>query len=92
MVSPSNTTSPEVGGNKPLIRLKNVVLPAPFGPITARSSPARISNETPSTAFSVPKWRETLRICRNGAAADRRRGRRRSLAGWRPLIAPRPGG
>ena len=24
---------PEVGGKKPLIRLKNVVLPAPFGPM-----------------------------------------------------------
>ena len=31
--------SPVVGGKKPEIMLKNVVLPAPFGPMMARSSP-----------------------------------------------------
>ena len=36
---PSNRMRPDVGGKKPLIRLKNVVLPAPLGPMTARSSP-----------------------------------------------------
>ena len=30
---------PEVGGKNPLIRLKKVVLPAPFGPMIARNSP-----------------------------------------------------
>ena len=38
-VSPSSTISPAVGGKNPLIMLKKVVLPAPFGPMTARSSP-----------------------------------------------------
>ena len=31
--------SPDVGGKKPEIVLKNVVLPAPLGPMIARSSP-----------------------------------------------------
>src|SRR6185437_14764790 len=65
MFSPSNVTLPAVGGKKPLMRLKKVVLPAPFGPITARSSPAFMSNVTPSTAFNVPKWRDTLSIRKN---------------------------
>ena len=39
MSSPSSSTSPASGGNAPLIRLKNVLLPAPFGPIIAESEP-----------------------------------------------------
>ena len=39
MSCPSNMMVPAVGGKKPLIRLKKVVLPAPFGPMMARSSP-----------------------------------------------------
>ena len=42
----SNTIDPEVGGKKPLIMLKKVVLPAPLGPITARSSPGSTVIET----------------------------------------------
>ena len=37
-VSPSNTISPAVGSKNPEIMLKNVVLPAPLGPMMARSS------------------------------------------------------
>ncbi len=76
MSSPSKITLPAVGGKKPLMRLKKVVLPAPFGPITARISPARISNETPSTAFRLPKWRDTFSIRRNGRSRGRVRRRR----------------
>jgi len=36
---------------KPLIKLKKVVLPAPLGPITARSSPGSTVRETPLTAI-----------------------------------------
>ena len=38
---PSNTISPAVGAKNPEIMLKNVVLPAPLGPMMARSSPGR---------------------------------------------------
>ena len=40
---PSNTISPELTGNTPVIKLNNVVLPAPFGPIKARQSPCPTS-------------------------------------------------
>src|SRR5215468_3797838 len=36
------------------------VLPAPFGPMMARISPLRISNETPVTAFTPPKASDTF--------------------------------
>ena len=49
-----------VGGKKPLIRLKKVVLPAPFGPITARSSPGSTVIDTSSTATRLPKRRDTF--------------------------------
>ena len=55
MSSPSNTIRPEVGVRNPLIRLKNVVLPAPLGPMTARSSPGSTRIDTSSTATRLPK-------------------------------------
>src|SRR5262249_49226126 len=36
------------------------VLPAPFGPIMARISPLRMSNETPATALTPPKASDTF--------------------------------
>ena len=60
MSRPSNRIRPAVGGKKPLIRLKNVVLPAPLGPMTARSSPGSTSIDTWSTATRLPKWRDTF--------------------------------
>ena len=46
----------------PVIRLKNVLLPAPFGPITAVSEPSAKSSETSSVAFTPPKDFARLRI------------------------------
>ncbi len=40
--------------------LKNVVLPAPFGPITARNSPGSTVIDTLSTAIRLPKCLETF--------------------------------
>ena len=54
---PWNKMRPEVGGKNPLIRLKNVVLPAPLGPMMARSSPGGTVSETESTATRLPKCR-----------------------------------
>ena len=39
MSDPRKLIEPSVGRTSPLIRLNSVVLPAPFGPITARRSP-----------------------------------------------------
>ena len=40
MSRPSNTILPDVGGTSQVSILKKVVLPAPFGPMMPRSSPA----------------------------------------------------
>ena len=60
MSSPSKKMRPELGRRNPLIRLKNVVLPAPLGPMIARSSPSSTVIDTLLTAIRLPKWRDTL--------------------------------
>ena len=64
MSCPSKKMDPLVGGKSPLMRLKNVVLPAPFGPITARSSPGSTAKETSLIATRLPKARVTPRASR----------------------------
>ncbi len=56
-----NRMAPESGASWPLIMLKQVDLPAPFGPIMARNSPRPISNETSLTARTPPKALDTER-------------------------------
>src|SRR5579864_2281538 len=58
MSAPRNRTRPAVGARNPVTRLKSVVLPAPFGPISPTISPSRTVNETPSTARSPPNVRD----------------------------------
>src|SRR5262249_9473336 len=41
----------------PLTQLSTLVLPAPFGPISANSSPAATASETPSSTVRPPKRR-----------------------------------
>ena len=48
-------TRPEVGGSRPAMTLKSVVLPAPFGPISPVIEPVSIFKEAPSTAWKPPK-------------------------------------
>ena len=55
MFLPSNRISPESGASWPLIMLKQVDLPAPFGPIMARNSPCSTSKLTSLTARTPPK-------------------------------------
>ena len=43
-----------------LIRLKSVVLPAPFGPMMVNTSPSFTSKPTPSTALTPPKAIEKI--------------------------------
>ena len=42
MDSPSNSMSPDVGSSMPVSWLKNVVLPAPFGPMIDTIAPRGI--------------------------------------------------
>ena len=55
------------------MRLKKVVLPAPLGPITARSSPGSTVIDTSSTATRLPKWRETFSTSQQAHGAALRR-------------------
>src|SRR2546430_1778589 len=54
ILSPSNRTNPPVGLRNPVISLKRVLFPAPFGPIMLRISPRLTLKLTWSTAVSPP--------------------------------------
>ena len=55
--TPSSTTRPEDGLSAPVIRLTSVVLPAPFGPISARRAPRSSVRLTSRVTRSAPKLR-----------------------------------
>src|SRR5215475_10795608 len=57
---PAKRMVPRSGLRKPEARLKTVVLPAPFGPITAVIEPSATAKEAPSTAATPPKALPTL--------------------------------
>src|SRR6266849_9518950 len=52
---PSKMMRPDVGVSCPVSRLKNVVLPAPLGPITECRAPSWTSRVTALTAVRAPK-------------------------------------
>ena len=51
---PSSAITPEVGAMSPAMQRIRVLLPAPFSPASATSSPARTVRSTPSRAVSGP--------------------------------------
>src|SRR5438552_3914036 len=51
----SSTTVPAAGSSSPVIALKVVVLPAPFGPMSPVMQSASTSRSTSLTALSPPK-------------------------------------
>src|SRR6266851_4083510 len=57
---------PAVGGRKPLRRLKQVVFPAPFGPMSPTISPSSTARSTRLTAASPPKY--FVRFCASNNA------------------------
>src|SRR5436309_9907659 len=59
MRRPRHRTSPASARSWPVRMLKNVDLPAPFGPMSARISPRASANDTPSTARTPPNARRT---------------------------------
>src|SRR6266545_3131770 len=54
---PLSRMRPESGFNAPVTRLKNVLLPAPLGPITAVSDPSAKFNVISSAALTPPNVR-----------------------------------
>src|SRR5262249_31424291 len=84
MFSPSKTIEPRVGRRKPLRRLKQVVFPAPLGPISPTISPLSTLSSTSLTAAKPPKSRVSPWVSRS-ATRSGRRARRRNRGG-----PPRP--
>src|SRR6185436_9643862 len=66
MSSPAKWICPASGRSSPESCLMNVVLPAPFGPITACVSPARTSKSTESVATSAPNVLPSFRTSSRG--------------------------
>ena len=71
MRRPANRALPPSARSSPLIRLKVVVFPAPFGPIRLTNSPSATSRSSAATATTPPKCRVKPRICSRGATLDR---------------------
>src|SRR5215216_2639675 len=65
---PSNRMRPELGASSPVSWPISVVLPAPFGPMIACSSPRGTSSEIWSEATTPPKRFVSPSICSNGSA------------------------
>src|SRR4029453_3725993 len=84
MSRPSSTTAPASGLRCPVTRLKNVVLPAPLGPMIAAIVPRSTRRLTPPTARNPPKLLRTPRTPRTP--------RPRPPAGRRPGGPGRPAG
>jgi hypothetical protein len=61
---PSKITLPSVGRYRPVNMLKNVVLPAPFGPMIVAIVRGGTWNDTPSTAVSPPNCFVRFRVSR----------------------------
>src|SRR5262245_59821923 len=61
MSRPSSTTAPASGLRCPVTRLKNVVLPAPLGPMIAAILPRSTPRLTPATARKPSKLLRTSR-------------------------------
>ncbi len=91
MRSPSNQISPRSSGIVPSIRLKSVVFPEPFGPISAVIVPRSTDRFTPSTALTPPKRFSALltsRIGPAGASAASSAARSTTRIGLRSKRAP----
>src|SRR4051812_19691684 len=56
---PFRMTSPWLGGSKPEIKFRSVVLPQPDGPTTATNSRGRMSSDKFRITSTGPKDRET---------------------------------
>src|SRR6266571_2503115 len=69
--SPSNRTDPAVGARSPERQLKNVDLPAPFGPIRPMMSPSWTSRSASDTARKLPNNCVTARASSSMAGLER---------------------
>src|SRR6185437_9066946 len=66
--APPYRIAPLLGRRKPEMSANNVVLPAPFGPISAVMRPCCAVSDTSFTARRPPKRRDTRSTCKSGSA------------------------
>src|SRR5262245_31639319 len=66
MSSPARKICPALGATMPVIRLMSVVLPAPFGPISATRAPTGSSISIPRRTGSEPNAFDRLRVANAG--------------------------
>src|ERR1700692_831888 len=66
--TPATRALPDVGLSRPARTRRSVVLPAPFGPNSARHSPPASENVTPATARVDPNSRASSATSTIGAA------------------------
>src|SRR5258708_19302695 len=89
MSCPSKMSRPEVGVCCPVNRLKNVVFPAPLGPITECSEPSSTSIDTSLTAVSAPKDLVRRSVLTRGISLYRARRAARGPPDPQPPPPPR---
>src|SRR5262245_19652788 len=78
MSDPSKMIWPPVGRRTPVRQLKNVLLPAPLGPMMARISPRGTAKSTLFNAVSPPKRTVSFSVRRMGSVTPSARGPERS--------------
>ena len=83
-VAAQHPTRPPSGRSWPISMLKQVLLPAPFGPIRATTSPAATARSTPATAATPPKRLARPSAARTGSKpqASAARRPRRPASPW----------
>src|SRR6266852_4980654 len=80
---PSRWISPASGARPPAIRLKSVVLPAPFGPIMPSASPGATDRSISSAAMTDPKVLRRPLIFSMRVSLATRRTNRKAIANLR---------
>ncbi len=94
MSLPPSSTRPASGRSSPSRQLKNVVLPAPFGPMRPTASPSSTVIETSSSAvmpenrFVIPRASSKLMLPALGPAARAARATLRSSIGRSRAVPP----
>src|SRR6516225_4084990 len=85
--SPAYRTLPALGLRKPEITENSVVLPAPFGPISAVIRPASADTEAALTASKPPNRRDTPSTESSGSATGRLPDRRAQFGAAQQISA-----
>src|SRR6266481_6304665 len=89
ILRPFRRISPASGASPPAIRLKSVVLPAPFGPMMPSASPGATDRSTSSAATTEPKVLRRPLIFSMRLSLATRRTNRNEIANLRRACSAR---